>query len=310
MGDGSVADMLWARPSATVLGIDVPHVIGSSAAIQASAAARVSLRIPNGVGGQDAQDALVEHLRSRVPWGLHCTIERVAVGDPFAGSLSGPGYESLKAGDGGGLRPRADDRGPGRVDPALQRVRRDLPGRGDHADGRRGAEVPDPRAERERGSVRDRAHRAGRGAVPRAATRRRRDDPAAFTAQDFAQRMARAVEQAAGRGPRRRADHARPRPRLLHGLPADGDHRADHAAGRAARPRPGDDPADPRAPGRRGGAGRLRGDADATGPTATIRTPRRPRCSSRTGATRSRTRRGRCTCSRCRRRCPAPATSR
>ena len=32
MGDGSVADMLWARLSATVLGIDVPHVIGSSAA--------------------------------------------------------------------------------------------------------------------------------------------------------------------------------------------------------------------------------------------------------------------------------------
>ena len=32
------------RPSATVLGIDVPPVIGSSSAIQASAAARVSLR--------------------------------------------------------------------------------------------------------------------------------------------------------------------------------------------------------------------------------------------------------------------------
>jgi acetylornithine deacetylase/succinyl-diaminopimelate desuccinylase-like protein len=96
MGDGSVADMLWARPSATVLGIDVPHVIGSSAAIQASAAARVSLRIPNGVGGQEAQDALVEHLQTRVPWGLHCTIERVAVGDPFQGSLSGPGYEAMR----------------------------------------------------------------------------------------------------------------------------------------------------------------------------------------------------------------------
>ena len=96
MGDGSVADMLWARPSATVLGIDVPHVIGSSAAIQASAAARVSLRIPNGVGGQAAQDALIEHLRRRVPWGLRCSIERVAVGDPFAGSLSGPGYEAMK----------------------------------------------------------------------------------------------------------------------------------------------------------------------------------------------------------------------
>ncbi|HET6547392.1 MAG TPA: dipeptidase [Solirubrobacter sp.] len=97
MGDGSVADMLWARPSATVLGIDVPPVIGSSSAVQASAAARVSLRIPNGVKGREAQDAMIAHLERRVPWGLRCTIERVAVGDPFAGSLSGPGFAAMKA---------------------------------------------------------------------------------------------------------------------------------------------------------------------------------------------------------------------
>jgi acetylornithine deacetylase/succinyl-diaminopimelate desuccinylase-like protein len=97
MGDGTVSDMLWTRLSATVLGMDIPPVIGSSAAIQSSAAARVSLRIPSGIGGRQAQDALVEHLRSRVPWGLRCTIERVAVGDPFVGSLSGPGYESMRA---------------------------------------------------------------------------------------------------------------------------------------------------------------------------------------------------------------------
>jgi cysteinylglycine-S-conjugate dipeptidase len=97
MGDGSVSDMLWSRPSATVLGIDVPPVIGSSAAVQASAAARVSLRIPSGTGGHEAQDALVRHLESRVPYGMRCTIERVAVGDPFVGSLSGPGYESMRA---------------------------------------------------------------------------------------------------------------------------------------------------------------------------------------------------------------------
>ena len=97
MGDGTVSDMLWSRLSATVLGIDIPPVVGSSAAIQASTAARVSLRIPNGIGGQEAQDALVEHLRKRVPWGLRCSIERVAVGDPFVGSLSGPGYESMHA---------------------------------------------------------------------------------------------------------------------------------------------------------------------------------------------------------------------
>jgi acetylornithine deacetylase/succinyl-diaminopimelate desuccinylase-like protein len=97
MGDGSVADLLWARPSATIIGIDVPPVIGSSAAVQASAAARVSLRLPPGATGADAQDKLVEHLRSRVPWGMQCDIERVAVGDPFVGSLDGPGFEAMKA---------------------------------------------------------------------------------------------------------------------------------------------------------------------------------------------------------------------
>jgi acetylornithine deacetylase/succinyl-diaminopimelate desuccinylase-like protein len=97
MGDGDVADLLWARPSATVIGIDVPPVIGSSAAVQASAAARVSLRLPPGVTGEDAQNKLVEHLRSRVPWGMQCDIERVAVGDPFVGSLEGPGFEAMKA---------------------------------------------------------------------------------------------------------------------------------------------------------------------------------------------------------------------
>jgi acetylornithine deacetylase/succinyl-diaminopimelate desuccinylase-like protein len=97
MGDGSPADLLWARPSATVIGIDVPPVIGSSAAVQASAAARVSLRLPPGVTGQEAQDALVAHLQSRVPWGLHCEIERVAIGDPFVGSLEGPAFEALKS---------------------------------------------------------------------------------------------------------------------------------------------------------------------------------------------------------------------
>jgi acetylornithine deacetylase/succinyl-diaminopimelate desuccinylase-like protein len=96
MGDGTVADLLWARPSATVLGIDVPPVIGSSSAVQASAAARISLRLPPGMTGKQAQDALVAHLESRIPWGMNHTIVRVAVGDPFTGSLDGPAFEAMK----------------------------------------------------------------------------------------------------------------------------------------------------------------------------------------------------------------------
>ena len=97
MGEGNVADLLWARPSATVLGIDVPPVIGSSSAVQASAAARVSLRIPPGMTGQAAQDALVAHLESRVPWNMRHEIERVAVGDPFVGALEGPAFDSMSS---------------------------------------------------------------------------------------------------------------------------------------------------------------------------------------------------------------------
>ena len=96
MGDGSVADMLWARPSATVLGIDVPHVIGSSAAIQASAAARVSLRIPFGIGGQEAQDALVAHLERACRGGCAARSSAWPSATRSVGSLDGPGYEAMR----------------------------------------------------------------------------------------------------------------------------------------------------------------------------------------------------------------------
>jgi len=96
LGSGSVADELWARPAVTILGIDIPAVIGSTAALQASAKARISLRIPPGTDGKTAQDAMVTHVEKRVPWNLRCTVGRVAVGEPFVGSLHGPAFDALK----------------------------------------------------------------------------------------------------------------------------------------------------------------------------------------------------------------------
>ena len=94
-GDGTVADRLWARPAVTVLGMDVPRVVGSSAAVQASVTARVSVRLPPGTTGEQVQDSLMAHLRARVPFGMRCDVERVAVGDPFVGSLSGPAFHTM-----------------------------------------------------------------------------------------------------------------------------------------------------------------------------------------------------------------------
>jgi hypothetical protein len=67
-----------------------------------------------------------------------------------------------------------------------------------------------------------------------------------FTTEVLTRRMKRATAQAADARAHRRARDPRPRPRLLHRLPAGRDHRADHHAGAAGlagaghdRPRPG-----------------------------------------------------------------------
>jgi cysteinylglycine-S-conjugate dipeptidase len=90
-----VSDLLWARPALTVLGIDVPPVVGSSAAIQPKARARLNLRVPPGMDAKEAQDALVAHLEAVAPWNVKVSIEREAFGQPFTGSTTGPAYETL-----------------------------------------------------------------------------------------------------------------------------------------------------------------------------------------------------------------------
>src|SRR6478752_7305281 len=97
VGDGRVSDMVWARPAATVLGIDCPPVVGSSAAIQPEARARINLRVPPGMSAKHAQEALIEHLRSVAPWHVKLEFEREADGEPFVGALSGPGYETMRS---------------------------------------------------------------------------------------------------------------------------------------------------------------------------------------------------------------------
>ncbi|GIE97118.1 dipeptidase [Paractinoplanes rishiriensis] len=95
LGDGRVADLVWARPAVTVLGIDCPPVVGSSAAIQPRARARINLRVPPGMNARTAQDALIEHLRQAAPWNVRVDITREADGEPFQGATSGPAFDTL-----------------------------------------------------------------------------------------------------------------------------------------------------------------------------------------------------------------------
>ncbi|MFI1658101.1 dipeptidase [Streptomyces sp. NPDC020472] len=97
VGTGSVADELWARPAVTVLGIDCPPVVGSSAAIQAKARARVSLRVPPGTDADDALRALTDHLASAAPWGARVEVAAEGAGQPFRARTDGPAYRALGA---------------------------------------------------------------------------------------------------------------------------------------------------------------------------------------------------------------------
>ena len=95
LGDGTVSDMIWARPALTVPGIDCPPVVGSAAAIQPHARARLNLRIPPGMDPGKAYDALSGHLQVMAPWGVRVTVELEAEGHPFRARTRGPAYAAL-----------------------------------------------------------------------------------------------------------------------------------------------------------------------------------------------------------------------
>ena len=95
LGDGRVSDLVWARPAATVLGIDCPPVVGSSAAIQPEARARINLRVPPGMDAKAAQAALIAHLEAHAPWNVQVSVEPEADGQPFVGAESGPAFDTM-----------------------------------------------------------------------------------------------------------------------------------------------------------------------------------------------------------------------
>jgi cysteinylglycine-S-conjugate dipeptidase len=94
-GTGSVAEMLWARPALTVVGLDAPAVAGSTMSIPAEARARLSLRLPPGIGGEEAVAAIQAQLERSAPWGAEIEIEVEEWTDPFVGSIAGPDFEAL-----------------------------------------------------------------------------------------------------------------------------------------------------------------------------------------------------------------------
>ncbi|MEV4195564.1 dipeptidase [Streptomyces toxytricini] len=97
IGEGTIADRLWARPAVTVLGIDCPPVLGATPSVHASAGALISLRVPPGVDTAEAIKLLEAHLVAHTPWGARLEVEVVGQGQPFQADTSSPAYASMAA---------------------------------------------------------------------------------------------------------------------------------------------------------------------------------------------------------------------
>ncbi|WP_035720022.1 M20/M25/M40 family metallo-hydrolase [Gordonia shandongensis] len=95
LGSGTPADMAWARPAVTVIGMDAPSTAECAAAIMPTAAAMLNLRVPPGTEPREAYARLEAHLRAHIPWGCTVELEPDAFGRPFSAATDGPAYRRL-----------------------------------------------------------------------------------------------------------------------------------------------------------------------------------------------------------------------
>jgi acetylornithine deacetylase/succinyl-diaminopimelate desuccinylase-like protein len=96
LGDGPLTSRMWTRPALSVLAVDAPSVAEASNTLVPVARAKVSLRLAPGQDPQQAEDALVKHLESSVPWGAQVRVERGAVAHPFSVDSQGPASEAIR----------------------------------------------------------------------------------------------------------------------------------------------------------------------------------------------------------------------
>jgi acetylornithine deacetylase/succinyl-diaminopimelate desuccinylase-like protein len=97
IGTGSLLDRIWAKPTATVIGIDAPSVAKSSNTLVPTASAKVSIRLAPDEVPMEAYAALQRHLEANVPWGARVEVHLDDQGAGFAADADGPVYDQARA---------------------------------------------------------------------------------------------------------------------------------------------------------------------------------------------------------------------
>jgi acetylornithine deacetylase/succinyl-diaminopimelate desuccinylase-like protein len=96
IGEGTVVERLWTRPSLSITGLDAPAVDGASNTLVPSARAKISLRIAPGDTTENAVACLKAHLAAHVPWGAELGVTVVDTGEPTRIDATGAAYDAAR----------------------------------------------------------------------------------------------------------------------------------------------------------------------------------------------------------------------
>ena len=94
---GSIPSRLWTKPAAVVIGIDAPRIGEAGNVLNASASAKINLRLNPAQDPQDAWAALQKHLQEYAPWDATVEVELDEQGWGFAADATGPVYDQTRA---------------------------------------------------------------------------------------------------------------------------------------------------------------------------------------------------------------------
>ncbi|HLU64419.1 MAG TPA: dipeptidase [Protaetiibacter sp.] len=89
IGSGTILSRLWNQPAITITGIDAPSVKDASNTLVPSVRVRVSARVAPGQRAEEAQEAILAHLRAHAPFGARLEVDGLDVGQPFLVDTSG-----------------------------------------------------------------------------------------------------------------------------------------------------------------------------------------------------------------------------
>jgi acetylornithine deacetylase/succinyl-diaminopimelate desuccinylase-like protein len=96
IGTGGLGSRVWSGPAITVIGIDVPSVDEAVNAVSPHARAVLDIRVHPEQDAQEAQEAVMKHLRGARPFGIEIDVQPGPTGHGFAARTTGPAYQAAR----------------------------------------------------------------------------------------------------------------------------------------------------------------------------------------------------------------------